>query len=257
MNWINNIKGILCDLDGVVYTSKTPIEGSIEALRIINDKGIQIRFVTNTSGATPEMIQQHMQNMGITVEASQIFNPPFAAADYLKAQNYKTYLPIIRDSIKSCFDFLEEDDQNTDAIVVGDIGSKWDHKLMTTLFEHILNGADFVALHKGRFWKKKDHLQLDIGAFVHGLEYATNSEAKVMGKPSATFFELAQKSMGLSKDEVLMVGDDVLSDVGGAMNAKIRGVLVKTGKYNASFTAKSGVTPDLIVENLLDLASKL
>ena len=39
------------------------------------------------------------------------------------------------------------------------------------------------------------------------------------------------KALGLAAEEVVMVGDDVVSDVGGAQKAGVRGVLVRTGKY--------------------------
>ena len=92
---------------------------------------------------------------------------------------------------------------------------------------------------------------------------------KVCGKPGVPFFKEGLKALGLSAEEVVMVGDDVVSDVGGAQKAGIRGVLVRTGKFRYSLENSSHlmtcfhrpgvdephhtVKPDLVVDNLAAL----
>ena len=66
---------------------------------------------------------------------------------------------------------------------------------------------------------------MDIGAFIHGLEYASNSQAMMIGKPSVDFFNIALADMQLSTSEVLMIGDDIDSDIGGAQQINILGFL--------------------------------
>jgi HAD superfamily hydrolase (TIGR01458 family) len=128
---------------------------------------------------------------------------------------------------------------------------------MSELFRQIMDGAEIVALHKGRYWQVDDGLALDIGAFVAGLEHATGKAAAVVGKPSPAMFYSALTDLGLEADDVVMVGDDIYNDVAGAQSAGIRGVLVKTGKYREELVAASGVTPDLVVEEIGDLARVL
>lgn len=52
----------------------------------------------------------------------------------------------------------------------------------------ILDGAPLIAIHKARYYKRKDGLALGPGPFVTGLEYATDCKATVVGKPEKTFF---------------------------------------------------------------------
>ena len=94
---------------------------------------------------------------------------------------------------------------------------------------------------------------MDIGAFVAGLEYVTQKEAIVIGKPSKDFFDLAVEDMGLPVGEVVMVGDDINSDVGGAQQAGLKGVLVKTGKYREQLVRHADVPPDLVIESVAKL----
>jgi ribonucleotide monophosphatase NagD (HAD superfamily) len=92
---------------------------------------------------------------------------------------------------------------------------------------------------------------------VAGLEYATGAIATVVGKPSPAMFKAAIDDMGLMPDEVVMIGDDVHHDVGGARAAGIRGVLVKTGKYRDALVASTGIKPDLVIDSIAVLAGIL
>lgn len=97
-------------------------------------------------------------------------------------------------------------------------------------------------------------MRLDIGLYVAGLEYATGKAAHVMGEPSCEFYAPAVAALGLedaSLDRIAMVGDDVLSDVGGAQIYGLQGLLVRTGKYRAG--AGSGVAPNLVVDSIADV----
>lgn len=114
---------------------------------------------------------------------------------------------------------------------------------MNELFRAVMGGAEIVACHRGRYFETEEGLRLDVGAFVAGLEYATGRAATIVGKPSVPFFRLAAESLGVPVEEIVMVGDDIDSDVGGAQAAGIRGVLVQTGKYRAETAERSPRAP--------------
>ena len=98
---------------------------------------------------------------------------------------------------------------------------------------------------------------LDLGTYVAAIEYATDKEAKVLGKPSAFFFHLICKQLGVRPEEALMVGDDIESDIGGAMDAGLRTALVKTGKYREDFAKQAGIKPNLTLPSIADLPDAL
>jgi ribonucleotide monophosphatase NagD (HAD superfamily) len=68
---------------------------------------------------------------------------------------------------------------------------------------------------------------------------------------------MAMDDMGKSEKQVAMIGDDVLTDVQGAQKMGMKGILVKTGKYREDVVARSGVTPDLVLESLAQLVDHL
>ncbi|GAA6083164.1 phospholysine phosphohistidine inorganic pyrophosphate phosphatase isoform X1, partial [Tachysurus ichikawai] len=82
-----------------------------------------------------------------------------------------------------------------------------------------------------RYYKETDGLKLDVGAYMKALEYACDLEAEVVGKPAPMFFQSVLNDMGLQPHEVLMIGDDLVNDVGGAQRCGMKGLQVRTGKY--------------------------
>lgn len=250
---LSDIKGILTDLDGVWCVGDRALPGALEALARIRAREIPIRFVTNTTTRTRAEMARKMLEMGFDVDASEFLTTPAAATALLRAGGIERVKLVISPSIRGEFGGLAAKPPYQ-AIVIGDIGRAWNYDLMSELFREVMNGAEIVALHKGRYWQVEDGLALDIGAFVTGLEYATGKAAAVIGKPSPAMFYAALTDMGLEADDVVMIGDDVVNDVGGAQAAGIRGVLVRTGKYREDQVAASGVTPDLVVDGIGQLA---
>jgi ribonucleotide monophosphatase NagD (HAD superfamily) len=108
-------------------------------------------------------------------------------------------------------------------------------------------------MQKNRYWRTGEGLTLDAGPFVAALEYATGREATVSGKPSAAFFTGAADSMGLALSDVVVVGDDLASDVRGAIAAGARGALVRTGKSREADLDEPGRAPDAVIRSIADL----
>ncbi|HEY6837639.1 MAG TPA: HAD-IA family hydrolase, partial [Geobacteraceae bacterium] len=107
-------------------------------------------------------------------------------------------------------------------------------------FRLLREGAPLLATGRTRYFQGEEGLDLDAGPFVTLLEYAAETEALVLGKPSERFFLDAVAELGLQPEETVMVGDDAASDVGGALNAGLRAILVKTGKYRPGDEARIG-----------------
>ena len=98
---------------------------------------------------------------------------------------------------------------------------------------------------------------LDTGAFVQLLEYGSGKTARVIGKPSPDFFRLAIDQIDCSSEQVVVVGDDVTTDIAGAQAIGALSVLVRTGKYSDETLECSAVKPDLIVDSIADVPQLL
>lgn len=120
-------------------------------------------------------------------------------------------------------------------------------------FRHLKAGSKLIAVQRNLYWQNDDGLSLDAGPFITALETAAGVEATVVGKPAAQFFEGAAARLGLPLSEIAMIGDDLLSDVGGAQEAGAHGVLVRTGKFRSSDLESSTVRPDVVLDSIAQL----
>lgn len=254
---LNKTKGLLLDLDGVLYVEDKPIDGAVAAVAELRERGVPMRFCTNTTVKSNRSMLDKLDRIGMPMKPEEFFGAIRAAVAFLRSKdNPRCHFLVTEDPMEDFSEF-EQDDQSPDYVVIGDLGKKWDHAMLQRVFEMIMGGAEMVALHKGRYWQMEEGLRVDIGAIVAGLEYATGMTARIIGKPAKSFFELAVNDMGLQPGEVAMVGDDVNSDIGGAQRAGMIGVLVRTGKYRPHLVEQSGVDPDFTIDSIADLPGLL
>jgi len=254
---LSTIKGMLFDLDGVLYVGSNAIEGAVEAVQKIRDRGMPCRFITNTSTLSLASLQQKINALGFSIPADEIISAPQATLRYLKRQHAPVCRLLLADDVKQDFQDFRQSDTEADYIVVGDIGDAWSYQLLNEVFNCLMRGAKLIAIHKNRFWQTEHGLQMDIGGFIDGLEYASGVKAMIIGKPSADFFQIALADMGLKPGETAIIGDDIDVDVGGGQQAGLTGILVKTGKYRQSYAESSTIKPDLIIDSIVDLPGAL
>ena len=251
------MRGVILDLDGTVYEAGRLIAGAREAVDTIRRAGLALRFATNTTRRPRSALVQALSVLGIPAEASDLVTAPRAAAAWLAAHGVRRVsLHMSGETVTEFADFAL-DDHTPDAVVVGDLGPGWTFERLNRAFRQLQAGAQLMALQKNRYWQTEDGLTLDAGPFVAALEYATGQEATVAGKPSTAFFTGAADAMGLPPADLVVVGDDIDSDVRGAMAAGARGVLVRTGKFRDSDLAGPGRAPNAVIDSIAELATLL
>ena len=254
---LSSVDGLLFDLDGVLFVGDRPIDGAQETLDGLRKHGVPCRFLTNTTTRSFDSLYEKIQGLGLNIGKGEVFSPPRIAARYLRKMGAPRCLLVLEEDTAKEFAEFPQDDKHPEVIVIGHYGNRWTYDLLNRLFKLVMDGAEIVALHKGRFWQTDEGLTLDIGAFVAGLEHATGKKATVIGKPSPTFFRLALEDMGVEPERAAMIGDDIVNDIKGAQDAGMTGILVKTGKYRPDYVAKSDVKPDFIFDSVADLQKYL
>ena len=98
---------------------------------------------------------------------------------------------------------------------------------------------------------------LDAGAFVAALEYATETEATLVGKPNRAYFDMALRDLGLSASQVAMIGDDIHTDIKGAQAVGVKTILVRTGKFRPDAQLRTDMQPDWILDSIANLPNLL
>jgi HAD superfamily hydrolase (TIGR01458 family) len=246
-------RAVLLDLDGVLYVDDEPVPGAAEAVERMRRAGLKLRFVTNTTSRSRAATLHKLRALGFEVQDEELVTPAVLALQHCRARGHRRVMLLMADEVKHDFAALDEAGNDPDAVIVGDLGEGFRYDVLNRAFRHLLAGAELIALQKNRFWLRDDGLCLDVGPFVAALEYAAECEAHVVGKPAAAFFAHVLDGVGATPGEAVMVGDDVESDIGGALRAGLAGVLVRTGKYREPAVAASGIEPTLVVDSIVDV----
>jgi HAD superfamily hydrolase (TIGR01458 family) len=246
---------VLLDIDGVLHVGEQPIDGAIEALAELQRVSAGVRLVTNTTSKSRGQIVEQLRRLGFDVTRDEVLTPAALAVRHCRERGYRSVKLLVAEALRE--DLTELADVAgggpVDAIVLGDLGAGFTAEVLNDAFRLLMDGAELVALQHNRYWRRADGLALDVGAYSAALEYASGREAVVVGKPAHEFFTAALAELGSVPERSLMVGDDVEADVGGAMDAGLRGVLVRTGKYREEALASSGVTPTEILDSIADV----
>ncbi len=255
---MKSIRLVLLDIDGTLYIDHQVIDGAVDAVNWLREQGYALRFLTNTTTRSQADLHQQLEHMGFSLDENELINAPVAAVLELRTLQLQLgrklkIWPVVAQAIEMDFAEFDRDEVKPDFIVLGDIGDAWHVSLINQLFTAMHNGAKLITLHKNRFWQTQNTLKVDIGFYVAGLEYVTGQTAQIMGKPSASFFNRVLADADVAPDQVVVVGDDLDSDVGGAQRHGMTGILVKTGKFRQQYLEQSSIKPNGILSSVAEL----
>lgn len=252
------MKAVLFDLDGVLYEGENAIEGAADAVEYFRQESIPHLFVTNTSSRPRSALVEKLQGLGLEISTDDLHTPPAAAAEWLQGHRIRKVALLIREATQeefSEFTIAKADDEDgVGAVVVGDLGDAWDYHTLNRGFRLLMQYPKpvLIALGMTKYWKGPEGLQLDAAPFVVGLEHAADTEAKVLGKPAAAFFEAALHKLGVQARDTVMIGDDINSDIGGAAQNGLHTVLVRTGKFQPSDLSRDDIKPNAVIPSIAD-----
>lgn len=238
------IGAVFLDLAGVLYDGDKVIAGAPAAVARLRERGMRLRFVTNTATKSREQILDKLHRLGFQLEAAELFTAPDAALAYLRQQRLTPYA-LVHPNIKPGFEFPGE----ANAVVLGDAREDLHYANLNRAFRLVKAGCPLIAIGENKYFREGNTLCLDAGAFVHALAWAADATPVIMGKPGADFFAQVVASTGLAPGQCLMVGDDVLGDVEGARQAGLQARLVRTGKYQPGDEDKLN-PPATVIDNL-------
>lgn len=254
---LESVDALLIDLDGVLYVEDDPIDGAKEAVDSFRDAGLGLRFVTNTTARSRRQTLERLKRLGFGVAEEELVTPAALARRRCAEAGHERVALIMNEDVKADFEGLTEADSDVEAVIMGDLGEAFGFAILNRAFRLVMDGAELIALQKNRFWLTPDGLSLDAGPFVAAVEYATGKESLVVGKPARAFFDLTCDDLGSEPDRAAMIGDDVETDVGGAIRAGLAGVLVRTGKYREDFVRESKVEPTATVDSIAEVPALL
>jgi HAD superfamily hydrolase (TIGR01458 family) len=242
---------ILIDFDGVIRLGNNPTPDAGEFLNFILENNIPSYIISNSTLKTGKGITKFLVDNDLPSEVLAM-TATDATLHYV-GEHYKKVSVYCVDEIKQLFSNYI-DDENPEAIIIGDNGEQWDFQMMNEIFNKVFNGVEFVAMHKNKFWSPEGKLSLDAGAFINAIEYASGKTATLIGKPSPIYFQSALSLLGFPNgSDFLMIGDDIDTDIVGAQQAGGKGLLIYTGKTNYPLRDDSKIKPDFEAQNLVEV----
>jgi NagD protein len=249
-------KGFLIDMDGVIYKGKQPIPGAINFINMLKQKKIPFLFLTNNSQRTSRDVSYKLNRLGFKVEENDVFTCAMATARYLAGINPKGSAFVIGEGgllnelHQNGYSIVED---NPDYVVIGE-GRTIMLEAVDKAVNMVMKGSKLIATNldpncpvdNGKY-------RAGCGAFVSMIEFATGKKAFSVGKPSPIMMRMARKTLGLSTDETIMIGDTMETDILGAGTMGFTTILTLTGVSKVDDLTNYGYSPDYIINSINDL----
>ncbi|MHA1471491.1 MAG: HAD-IIA family hydrolase [Promethearchaeota archaeon] len=253
--------GILSDIDGTLYSKGSPVPGAVEAVDILREKGIKLLFFTNTDSKTPKNVYKLLIEYGFKVKEEEIFTPIIALKEFLKDKRTAKLYLVTTEEVKEEFQEFHhiKGIEVPDYVIIGDFRDNWDVNRLNKAFRYVMKHKAILLGTQGNkyFLDVNGEPVIDTGSFVHMVANAANVNPIIFGKPSKEYFFQALKRLNLASENVIVVGDDIDTDILGAKSANIRSFLVKTGKGQYFNQSKGSIMPSKIIESFASLIGLL
>ncbi len=249
-------KGLLLDVYGVLEYKGEACPGALEFISEINKRGVPYRLLTNSTLQSRKSMAEKLQAYGFDVTPDKVVTASSASAGYLRAHNAKSIRIIIDGKGTEEFAGLTIDEENPEYLVLGDARDGFNFKNINIMYRQLLAGAKLLVMIPNITSVEKDGPEITVGGYGKMLELAIKQPAVWIGKPSPTMFDVAMMDMGLTRKDVLMVGDNMIIDVDGARNAGVASGLMLTGEYSNKRPTPED-NPDFVFENILDILEVL
>lgn len=265
-----SVRGLICDLDGVVYRGDRPCAGAVEGLALARERGISVLFLTNNAGHTASGIAERLVGMGIPATPGEVLTSAQVAADEIAARperdDERKVLAVGGPGVRTALLDRGVAAVSAAEIATGAGPSPWavvqgygPAVSVTDLTEAVYAvgaGALWVATNTDATLPTSRGLAPGNGSLLACVSHATGQEPHlVVGKPHVPAYRRALQALDMPPEQVLAVGDRLETDVAGARAAGIATALVLTGVHGRDDVraAPAAQAPDVVVDKLPDL----
>ena len=256
---LRSLRAFIFDLDGCVYTGNTLVPGVQAYLQELRQKGRRILFLTNNSREGGEELQAKLERLGITTRREEILSAAEVVGPFLRDRFGPSRVLAIgaetlrRLLIEAGHSLVPLEAYRDARVVVVGHDFDFDYRKLAAASRAVASGAAFVAVNMDpRLPVEEGEFYPGCGALVEAVARAAEIRPEVAGKPMPYIFRVALGRLGLSPEEVAMIGDSLASDVRGAQTVGLRTIwLAPPG------AVASEMQPDLIIHAFAELMGRL
>ena len=252
---LDGIEAIFLDLDGTIYLGGEPIEGALDFLERLDQRGIRRFFLSNNSSKSVSQYLEKLTSMGIPATEQDILLSTHDLLSWLKKEGItETYLV----GTEGMREMLEDDGIRTRAqspqyVVLG-YDTEINYEKLSTASIHLHRGVPMVASHPDIVCPSPDGGLPDTGAYIDLFEATTGVRpVHICGKPNPGMILHKIEELGLRPSNCAMVGDRLYTDIEMAERSGVHGILVLSGEATMSDASVATQRPSLIVDSVASL----
>lgn len=253
------MKTLVFDLDGTCYRGSELIPGAKKLVDEAIEKQIPFLFLTNNSMRTPEENVVYMEKMGYrNLKPEQFYNSAMAAAEFVAAkEGSKKAWYIGENGMKQALEDngFEITEEKPDYVFVG-LDKKADYRKYSKALDLLLNGAKLIGTNKDRILAKPGGFEVGNGSVVAMFEYALNQKSPDISKPSPVMMDLFCRHFDLKKEDLILIGDNLETDIALGQNSGIQTLMVESGVHHRDDIDRLKIYPDQVVSDLSEVSAE-
>ena len=252
---IRSKKGFISDMDGVIYHGNKLLPGVPEFVQWLKDEGKKFLFLTNSSERTPQELQEKMLRLGIDLDENVFYTSALATATFLASQKSRGTAYIIGEAglISAMYNVgYSMNNVNPDYVIVGDTRSYSFDKIELAV-NLVLKGAKLIGTNPDLTGPVEGGIIPATKALVSPIELATGKIAYYIGKPNPLMMRIALKKLGCLREDTVIIGDRMDTDIVAGIGSGIDTLLVMTGISDRDTVREFPYVPNYILEGVKDL----
>jgi NagD protein len=260
-NAIENIKnksGFIIDMDGVIYHGNKLLPGVSEFVNWLEKSGKKYLFLTNSPERTPKELHEKMKRLGIDIGEEHFYTSAIATASFLASQNPNGSAYIIGDAglIHAMYSVgYTVNNVNPDYVVVGDTHS-YNFEKIELAVNLVIKGAKLIGTNPDVSGPVENGITPSTKALIAPIEIASGKKAYYVGKPNPLMMRSALKILGVKREDTVVIGDRMDTDVLCGLESEIDTLLVLSGITDRNGINQFPYRPRYILNGVVDLVSQ-
>lgn len=257
MDALKGKRGFICDMDGVIYHGSRLLEGSKGFVDWLKSEGKQFLFLTNNSARSPRELHQKLMHMGIEVGENHFITSGMATAHFIASQRPGGRVFAIGDSglYQALYEAgLSIDESQPDYVVVGETRSYSYEKIETAILL-VLAGAKLIGTNPDLTGPTERGIGPACRALIAPIEMATGRQAYFIGKPNPLIMRHAREMLGCERNETVIIGDRMDTDIIAGIESGIDTVLVLSGITKETDLDRYPYKPHYILKDVSEIAA--
>ncbi len=255
MTALSDKKGFICDMDGVIYHGNRLLPGVDVFVNWLERENKRYVFLTNSSERSPRELQQKLKRLGLDVDDSHFYTSALATASFLNAQRPGGSAYVIGDTglVGAMYEAgFTMNDVNPDYVIVGETHS-YSYEKIEKAIQLVLAGARLIGTNPDLTGPVESGIAPATRALISPIELATGREAYFIGKPNPLMMRHALKRLGTSREETVIIGDRMDTDVIAGIESEIDTVLVLSGVTAAEDVDRFPYRPHHILPGVMSI----